>query len=209
MAKAAAQSQSQPSSKPAEAGKKRKGGEIDDIFAAAKKPKLPATTAGAETGGAASVKGAAIEERKGKKVKKAATGAAEGPSGKPLRTEEALEADAAPERVPETVVDTSKMVETYKPPPLARKQLGENATEEEKRALEEEERFMDSRGTRGWLPPSVCEVFTNAWTGSLLMRPAGKRTEDGLPIYSEAELKIGFGGGESVPLRLSTLVTRI
>ncbi|BGP00961.1 DUF1764 family protein [Rhodotorula toruloides] len=169
MAKAATQAPSQASSKPAEAGKKRKGGEIDDIFAAAKKPKLPAAAAATGSSGAGTAEGGAAEEKKGKKGKKAALGAAEGAVAKPSRTDEAVEEDAAPRRVPETVVDTSKTIETYKPPPLARKQLGENATEEEKRAAEEEERFMDSRGNR-------------------------KRTEDGLPIYSEAELKIGFGG---------------
>ncbi|BGP33405.1 hypothetical protein JCM10296v2_005205 [Rhodotorula toruloides] len=169
MAKAATQAPLRAPSKPAEAGKKRKGGEIDDIFAAAKKPKLPAAAAGAEGGEAGVVEGGVADEQKGKKGKKAAAGAAEGAAAKPSRTDEAVEEDAAPKRIPETVVDTSKTIETYKPPPLARKQLGENATEEEKRAAEEEERFMDSRGNR-------------------------KRTEDGLPIYSEAELKIGFGG---------------
>lgn len=158
MAKAATQAPSQASSRPAEAGKKRKGGEIDDIFAAAKKPKLPAAAAATGSSGAGTAEGGAAEEKKGKKGKKAALGAAEGAVAKPSRTDEAVEEDAAPRRVPETVVDTSKTIETYKPPPLARKQLGENATEEEKRAAEEEERFMDSRGNREWRPSASRSV---------------------------------------------------
>ncbi|BGP49573.1 hypothetical protein JCM10450v2_005468 [Rhodotorula kratochvilovae] len=156
------------------AAKKRTASEIDDIFAAKKpKPSLAAPAAQKPAGAATSTAAAP-----------AATGtAASGPAKKKAKKDKAAGAvaeapaqgkadklPAAPsKRVPETIIDTSKAIETYKPEPLIPKTLRENATDEERKAAEEEERFMDSRGTR-------------------------KKTEDGLPIYSFDELRIGFGG---------------
>ncbi|KWU40995.1 hypothetical protein RHOSPDRAFT_27929 [Rhodotorula sp. JG-1b] len=131
--------------------------EIDDIFA--KKPKATATT---PASGAAASSTTSASEPPVKKVKK--------PDESPAASATAKDKTPAPsKRVPETVVDTSKAIEGYKPAPLEQKTLKEDATEEEKKAFEEEERFRDSRGLR-------------------------QKTEDGLPIYSTSELKIGLGG---------------
>ncbi|GAA5824977.1 hypothetical protein JCM11251_006047 [Rhodosporidiobolus azoricus] len=155
--------------------KRTAASEIDDIFSTtAKKPKLSADSTAAN--GAAGVTGEAAGTAK--KSQKKGKGKADDKDG-PAAAKDALqqedqkgEAKPAPaRRVPVEVVDTSKTIESYKPeaaPPV--KVLGANATEAERKAAEEEERFMDSRGTR-------------------------KKTEDGLPIYDEAELRIGLGGG--------------
>ncbi|KAG0653468.1 hypothetical protein C6P46_002756 [Rhodotorula mucilaginosa] len=133
--------------------------EIDDIFA--KKPKATSTTLAS---GAATLGTTSTSKPPAKKVKKA--------DKSPAASATAEEKAPAPsKRVPETVVDTSKAIEGYKPAPLEQKTLKEDATEEEKKAFEEEERFRDSRGLR-------------------------QKTEDGLPIYSTSELKIGLGGGQ-------------
>lgn len=135
------------------AGKKRAANEIDDIFAAPK-PKPAAAAASSTKAAAASAApapapgtaGTATSAVTGNKRKKSKVAPAE---------EAAQGADHAPQppappakRVPETVVDTSKAIETYKPAPMLKKSLGENATEEERKAAEDDERFMDSRGTR-------------------------------------------------------------
>ncbi|GAA5933417.1 DNA-directed DNA polymerase IV [Sporobolomyces koalae] len=77
-----------------------------------------------------------------------------------------------PKKAPETVVDTSSAIEAYKPAAAQSIKKAKDMTDEEKKAAEEEQRFRDSRGTR-------------------------KKTEDGLPIYDTAELKIGLGGESS------------
>lgn len=110
--------------------------EIDDIFA--KKPKATATT---PASGAAASSTTSASEPPVKKVKK--------PDESPAASATAKDKTPAPsKRVPETVVDTSKAIEGYKPAPLEQKTLKEDATEEEKKAFEEEERFRDSRGLR-------------------------------------------------------------
>ncbi|GAA5904731.1 hypothetical protein JCM8208_001338 [Rhodotorula glutinis] len=152
------------------AAKKRTASEIDDIFSA-KPSKAAASTAAAKPAAAststatstASVGGAAAGKKKGKKAAAASSTPAE---AVPPSTATAA---APPKRVPETIVDTSKAIEYYKPEPLVPKPLRDDATEAERKAAEEDERFMDSRGTR-------------------------KKTEDGLPIYSLDELNIGHGG---------------
>ncbi|GAA5906146.1 hypothetical protein JCM6882_006058 [Rhodosporidiobolus microsporus] len=169
MAKAKPAAASAPAPPPA---KRTAASEIDDIFStAAKKPKLSAEGAaagGAATGAGADAAGAKSKKKKGKGK---AMGEDGGEAKAPLKDEQDQAKVVPPKRVPVEVVDTSKTIESYKPeaaPPV--KALAPNATEAERKAAEEEERFMDSRGTR-------------------------KKTEDGLPIYDEAELRIGLGGG--------------
>ncbi|GAA6050664.1 hypothetical protein JCM3770_000880 [Rhodotorula araucariae] len=153
------------------AARKRTASEIDDIFAAPKaKPAAAAPPlqkpAGAPSSATLPPAGANAPAQK--KAKKGKTTAAQAGAAAQDRVEKA--SSAAPQRrVPETIVDTSKAIETYKPEPLVPKPLRDNATDEERKAAEEDERFMDSRGTR-------------------------KKTEDGLPIYSFDELRIGMGG---------------
>ncbi|GAA5993808.1 hypothetical protein JCM10908_000673 [Rhodotorula pacifica] len=149
--------QPESTSAPPAAKKRAAASEIDDIFAKKPKPSAP-TTASA----AAAPKAAKAAESTAAKPKKGTVAAAAPPA--------ADAGDSAPsKRVPETVVDTSKAIEGYKPAPLVQKTLKDDATEEEKKAFEEEERFRDSRGLR-------------------------QKTDDGLPIYSTSELKIGLGG---------------
>ncbi|GAA5857895.1 hypothetical protein JCM9279_001810 [Rhodotorula babjevae] len=153
------------------AAKKCTASEIDDIFSAKPSKAAAASTTAAKPAlasssaptGTPSAGGAAAGKKKGKKAA-TASAATQG-------TAEATTAAAAapPKRVPETIVDTSKAIEYYKPEPLVPKPLRDDATEAERKAAEEDERFMDSRGTR-------------------------KKTEDGLPIYSLDELNIGHGG---------------
>ncbi|GAA6019154.1 hypothetical protein JCM11491_002866 [Sporobolomyces phaffii] len=128
--------------------------EIDDIFA--KKPKAAQSTTPAEA--------AATAATKSKKKKK---------EGAKLAVEPAVADEvvpiAQPKKVPETFVDTSSVIEAYKPAEAQVTKKAKDMTDEEKKAAEEEQRFRDSRGTR-------------------------KKTEDGLPIYDTSELKIGLGG---------------
>lgn len=115
--------------------------EIDDIFA--KKPKATAAKPGS---GAATSSATSASQPQAKKVKTA--------DKTPAAATTADEKAPAPsKRVPETVVDTSKAIEGYKPAPLEQKTLKEDATEEEKKAFEEEERFRDSRGLRTFFAP--------------------------------------------------------
>ncbi|GAA6026699.1 hypothetical protein JCM8202_005620 [Rhodotorula sphaerocarpa] len=154
-----AKTPAEPAAAPAARKRPAAASEIDDIFA--KKPK-PAATAAA----ASPAQGQATRSKKTAKTPKAnATTAAKADAA----ASEPAAASAPSKRVPETVVDTSKSIEGYKPAPMEQTTLKENATEEERKAFEEEERFRDSRGTR-------------------------TKTEDGLPIYSTSELKIGLGG---------------
>ncbi|GAA6024599.1 hypothetical protein JCM10207_001017 [Rhodosporidiobolus poonsookiae] len=149
--------------------KRSAASEIDDIFLnPSKKSKPPADAPSATAGPAADADGAK-KAKKGKKGKAAAAGEGKDEVAATTKTGED-EASQPKKRVPVEVVDTSKTIEAYKPQeaPVV-KALGANATEVEKKAAEEEERFMDSRGTR-------------------------RRTDDGLPIYDTAELKIGLGG---------------
>ncbi|GAA5886034.1 hypothetical protein JCM3774_001471 [Rhodotorula dairenensis] len=138
--------------------KRAAASEIDDIFA--KKPKATPTTSVAASAATVSTAAASSKNKKNG-AQPSATTAATG--------EAAPAAPPSSKRVPETVVDTSKAIEGYKPAPLEQKSLRDDATEEEKKAFEEEERFRDSRGLR-------------------------QKTDDGLPIYSTSELKIGLGG---------------
>lgn len=132
--------------------KRTAASEIDDIFStAAKKPKLsadsPTTAAGAGAAiGAAG--GAKKSKKKGKGKAEEKDEASEAQDGLKQQKDEGEDKPAPPKRVPVEVVDTSKTIESYKPeaaPPV--KVLGANATEAERKAAEEEERFMDSRGT--------------------------------------------------------------
>ncbi|GAA6028584.1 hypothetical protein JCM8097_007294 [Rhodosporidiobolus ruineniae] len=148
--------------------------EIDDIFAApAKKPKQAPP---ADEPAQAPATGAS-KKKKGKKAGAAAGGTGEAAHGSAAPSSAGAAAaggdkltPAPAKRAPVEVVDTSKAIEAYRPEDApAMKALAANATEAEKKAFEEEERFMDSRGTR-------------------------RKTDDGLPIFSESELKIGLGG---------------
>jgi hypothetical protein len=152
-------------------GKRAAASEIDDIFSNTKKAKLavppPADVAGSD-GPAKKKKG-----KKGKAAGAAAGGAeAEGSS----KTVEAVKEQpaAAPKRVPVEVHDPSKAIESYKPDaaPMATKVLGPDATDAEKKAAEEEERFMDSRGTR--TPPSPSPTMIER-----SHCPSRNRTKDG------------------------------
>ncbi|GAA5919158.1 hypothetical protein JCM5296_004094 [Sporobolomyces johnsonii] len=133
--------------------------EIDDIFA--KKPKVPSATAPSASAAPAAAESSAVK-KKNKKGKDKGE-----PVGQGIKQDEP--APAQPKRVPEEVVDTSKVIEAYKPAVEQAVKRAKDMTEEERKAAEEEERFRDSRGTR-------------------------KKTEDGLPIYDVTELKIGLGG---------------
>ncbi|GAA6058962.1 hypothetical protein JCM10212_001672 [Sporobolomyces blumeae] len=146
------------------ANKKRPAAsEIDDIFA--KKPKPTTAPPASATAGDA----AAIGKNK-KKCKKGKDKAESEPAHVPADAKgQPAEKAIVPKKVPETVVDTSAMIESYKPTAAHAGKKAKDMTEEEKKAAEEEQRFMDSRGTR-------------------------KKTEDGLPIYDTSELKIGLGG---------------
>ncbi|GAA5939816.1 hypothetical protein JCM3775_001639 [Rhodotorula graminis] len=156
------------------AAKKRTASEIDDIFSAKPTKAAASSTAAAKPAaaststlpGPANAQGAAAPRKKGKQAA-AAAAPPKGASEAALPSTTA--AAAPPKRVPETIVDTSKAIEYYNPQPLVPKPLRDDATEAERKAAEEDERFMDSRGTR-------------------------KKTEDGLPIYSLDELNIGHGG---------------
>ncbi|GAA5873958.1 hypothetical protein JCM16303_002642 [Sporobolomyces ruberrimus] len=130
--------------------------EIDDIFA---KKSKPAPTASSTASGEAEVLSTAAKKKKGKKAK-------EEPTADVVKEEETI---AQPKKAPETVVDTSSVIEAYKPAVAQANKKAKDMTEEEKKIAEEEQRFRDSRGTR-------------------------KKTEDGLPIYDTSELKIGLGG---------------
>lgn len=135
--------------------------EIDDIFA--KKPKATSTTLAS---GAAMSGTTSTFEPPAKKVKKA--------DKSPAASATAEEKAPAPsKRVPETVVDTSKAIEGYKPAPLEQKTLKEDATEEEKKAFEEEERFRDSRGLREFSP---CAQMSTKLTPAAI---APHRSKDG------------------------------
>ncbi|GAA5832930.1 hypothetical protein JCM5353_003307 [Sporobolomyces roseus] len=130
--------------------------EIDDIFSKKSKPAdtTSSTSTPAETG-------VANKKKKDKKGKGKAE--AEG------EVQKIVEVIAQPKKIPETVVDTSSAIESYKPTAVTATKKAKDLTEEERKAIEEEKAFMDSRGTR-------------------------KKTEDGLPIYDTSELKIGLGG---------------
>lgn len=125
--------------------------EIDDIFA--KKPKATATATTPASGAAASSTTSASEPpvKKAKQADKSPTVSSTAEDKTP----------APSKRVPETVVDTSKAIEGYKPAPLEQKTLKEDATEEEKKAFEEEERFRDSRGLRAFF---TCVQMTTELT---------------------------------------------
>ncbi|KAK4701062.1 hypothetical protein P7C70_g5171, partial [Phenoliferia sp. Uapishka_3] len=77
---------------------------------------------------------------------------------------------------PETIVDTSASIEYYRnaPAPLAKKRKAGGEDDGEAKMNEQETNFMDSRGA------------------------TRRRTDDGLAIYDQAELKIGLGGGELI-----------
>ncbi|GAA5960816.1 hypothetical protein JCM3765_000827 [Sporobolomyces pararoseus] len=141
---------SQPKKRPA-------ASEIDDIFAKKSKPASTSTSAPAE--GTSSASSSKNKKKKGKKSEEAVAPEA-------VKEEETI---AQPKKVPETVVDTSKTIESYNPAAERNTKRVKDMTEEEKKAAEEERQFRDSRGTR-------------------------KKTEDGLPIYDTSELKIGLGG---------------
>ncbi|POY72159.1 hypothetical protein BMF94_4796 [Rhodotorula taiwanensis] len=159
MAKAKAQAPvDSTTAPPATSSKKRPAAasEIDDIFAKKPKPAAPPTLAPIDP---------PATSKKAKKAGQPATKVGD-PKG---AADEAAASGGLSKRVPETVVDTSKDIEGYKPAPLVQKTLKDDATEEERKAFEDEERFRDSRGLR-------------------------QKTDDGLPIYNESELKIGLGG---------------
>lgn len=144
MAKSKVKAAPTPAEPTANVGKRSAAAEIDDIFSA-KKPKLalpPPAETGAVVGG---------KKKKGKKSKAELDGAGEVEESGSKAVEAVKEQPAVPpKRVPVEVHDTSKAIESYKPEaaPMATKVLGPDATEAEKKAAEEEERFMDSRGSR-------------------------------------------------------------
>ncbi|GAA5920465.1 hypothetical protein JCM1841_003493 [Sporobolomyces salmonicolor] len=147
-----------PAAQPA-TKKRPAASEIDDIFA--KKPKVPPAVAASASATPAAA-GSSGVKKKNKKGKDKGESAGQG-----IEKEE--DAPAPSKRVPEEVVDTSKMIEAYKPTVEQAVKRAKDMTDEERKAAEEEDRFRDSRGTR-------------------------KKTEDGLPIYDVTELKIGLGG---------------
>ncbi|KAM0786395.1 hypothetical protein ACM66B_001862 [Microbotryomycetes sp. NB124-2] len=168
--KATAQTRPNESSD-ANKGKKRAtaAAEIDDIFAA-KKPKLAPT-------GDGRTKTDATKQQTGTEI--ATSTSAATPTSKQARKKQKSvqqssaqvpQSEQALVRQPETVVDTSSTVVTFQDP-LAAPQSGPAGLNElDSAAADEERRFMDSRGN------------------------TRRKTEDGLPIYSVAELKIGLGG---------------
>ena len=122
--------------------------EIDDIFA--KKPKATSTTLAS---GAATLGTTSTSKPPAKKVKKA--------DKSPAASATAEEKAPAPS------------IEGYKPAPLEQKTLKEDATEEEKKAFEEEERFRDSRGLREFSP---CAQMSTKLTPAAI---APHRSKDG------------------------------
>ncbi|SCZ87625.1 BZ3500_MvSof-1268-A1-R1_Chr2-2g05091 [Microbotryum saponariae] len=88
-------------------------------------------------------------------------------------------------RVVETVVDPSSAIERYRPPPMGG--VGNKLDEEELK-------FRDSRGDTS--QSFSFALFGKDMLGELLFGRAGKRTEEGYPIYDTKELKIGLGGGK-------------
>lgn len=115
--------------------------EIDDIFA---KKSKPAPTASPTASGEAEVLSTAAK-KKGKKAK-------EEPAADVVKEEETI---AQPKKAPETVVDTSSVIEAYKPAVAQANKKAKDMTEEEKKIAEEEQRFRDSRGTRTSSSPSA------------------------------------------------------
>ncbi|GAA5993474.1 hypothetical protein JCM11641_002669 [Rhodosporidiobolus odoratus] len=149
--------------------KRKATSEIDDIFSNVKKPKSlqPAVDVAETVEGAGTAEG--VKRKKGKKSKSKAEAAAEESNTKPQQVGED-KVGTVTRKAPVEIIDTSKAIEAYKPEPVpVRTALGADATDAERKAAEEEERFMDSRGTR-------------------------RKTDDGLPIYDTAELRIGLGG---------------
>lgn len=114
--------------------KRAAASEIDDIFA--KKPKPSSTAASTAPDAAPAVQGASKKKQKVKTAK----------SDEPKPVKE-VEAIVQPKKAPETVVDTSSVIESYKPAIAQATKKAKHMTDEEKKAAEEEQRFRDSRGT--------------------------------------------------------------
>lgn len=168
------------------AAKKRPASEIDDIFSV-KPPKAAATSTGAakpaavassSTAATPAARVSAAGTGSKKKDRPAAAAATAAAAAEGAATDSKVPAAAAPpKRVPVTVVDTSKAIETYKPEPLVPKPLRENATEEERKAAEADERFMDSRGTR----ESPCRFPPQLRSAELTLRTAHRQEDGGRP----------------------------
>jgi len=116
--------------------------EIDDIFSKKSKP-VPPTSSTSNT----TEPSTASKKKKDKKGKGKAETAAE--------VQEEEEVIAQPKKVPETVVDTSSVIEAYKPTAVSATKKAKDLTEAEKKAIEEEKAFMDSRGTSSSLSSSL------------------------------------------------------
>lgn len=134
--------------------------EIDDIFSKKSKPAptTSSTSTPAETG-------VANKKKKDKKGKGKAE--AEG------EVQKIVEVIAQPKKVPETVVDTSSAIESYKPTAVTATKKAKDLTEEERKAIEEEKAFMDSRGTSSF-PSRLLASYELS-----LIRLVVNREEDG------------------------------
>lgn len=119
-----------------QAKKRPAASEIDDIFAKKSKSATASTTDSTDSSTASKKK-----QKKKKDQKEAVSPEA------PLEAQEEATSIAQPKKVPETVVDTSKVIEAYKPAAAQTTKKAKDMTEEEKKAAEEERQFRDSRGT--------------------------------------------------------------
>ena len=126
---------SKPAEKTSQLKKRPAASEIDDIFAKKSKPTATCTSTTAE--GTSSTSSSKSKKKKGKKSEQAEASEA-------VKEEETI---AQPKKVPETVVDTSKTIESYNPAAERNTKKVKDMTEEEKKAAEEERQFRDSRGT--------------------------------------------------------------
>lgn len=145
-------STSQPKKRPA-------ASEIDDIFSKKSKPAptTSSTSIPAETG-------VANKKKKDKKGK--------GKAEAEVEVQKKVEVIAQPKKIPETVVDTSSAIESYKPTAVTATKKAKDLTEEERKAIEEEKAFMDSRGTSSYA--SRFTGLTRAFA-DLALRRQGRR----------------------------------
>ena len=177
----------QSNSVPAADNKKRAAAfEIDDIFGAKKSKPAKAVASAAQTVSSIqrdTFKTNGSAEKIGKKSKK----------GKQSESEQLAQAQAMGDaklnkkRVPETVVDTSASITAYQPPPPPTSKRNADGND---KSQQEEDRFMDSRGTRQSTNISAPILNLTRFLAT------GARTDDGLAIYTVEELNIGRGGGE-------------
>ncbi|KAK4049872.1 Uridine kinase [Microbotryomycetes sp. JL221] len=158
--------------------------EIDDIFAKKVKPTSAEPSPETPTV-AASAATASKKKKKSKKDTKEMSVASSAEKANTITSQKVqssnlISSTVSNQRVPETVVDSSASLGLYPsaPTPAATASVAGQPGAGPSTLTDEDRRFMDSRGT---------------------MR---RKTDDGLPIYDIAELKIGLGGGKSCPTSL-------